>query len=153
MPAGVAPDQIVPEKLDDYLEIQTKAVFQSGMSWKVVEAKWPTIREAFHDFQIGAVASMDESAVDALTDDKRVIRNRRKLQAITDNARKMIELEDEFGSFQKYLRSHDSVWDLGGDLRKQFKFMGEMGCYYWLWVVGEDVPDHETFEAERTPRK
>lgn len=39
------------------------------------------------------------------------------------------------------------------DLRKQFKFMGEMGCYYWLWVVGEDVPDHETFEAERTPRK
>ncbi|MBT4126959.1 MAG: hypothetical protein HOE43_11265 [Chloroflexi bacterium] len=153
MPAGVAPDQIVPEKLDDYLEIQTKAVFQSGMSWKVVEAKWPTIREAFHDFQIGAVASMDESAVDALTDDKRVIRNRRKLQAITDNARKMIELEDEFGSFQKYLRSHDSFWDLVGDLRKQFKFMGEMGCYYWLWVVGEDVPDHETFEAERTPRK
>jgi 3-methyladenine DNA glycosylase Tag len=153
MPAGVAPDQIVPEKLDDYLEIQTKAVFQSGMSWKVVEAKWPTIREAFHDFQIGAVASMDESAVDALTDDKRVIRNRRKLQSITDNARKMIELEDEFGSFQKYLRSHDSFWDLVGDLRKQFKFMGEMGCYYWLWVVGEDVPDHETFEAERTPRK
>jgi len=51
---------------------------------------------------------MDESAVDALTDDRRVIRNRRKLQAITDNARKMIELDEEYGSFQKYLRSHDS---------------------------------------------
>lgn len=153
MPLGVAPDRIVPDKLDDYLEIQTKAVFQSGMSWKVVEAKWPTIREAFNDFQIGAVVSMDAAAVDALADDKRVIRNRRKLQAITDNARRMIELEEEFGSFQKYLRSHDSFWDLVKDLRKQFKFMGEMGCYYWLWVVGEDVPDHETFEAERTPRK
>ena len=153
MPLGEAPAQIVPKSLDDYLEIQTKAVFQSGMSWKVVESKWSTIREAFHDFQIGAVASMDESAVDALADDKRVIRNRRKLQAITDNARKMIELEDEFGSFQKYLRSHGSFWNLVKDLRKQFKFMGEMGCYYWLYVVGEQVPDHEVFEAERTQPK
>ena len=116
MPLGVAPEQIVPKSLGDYLEIPTKAVFQSGMSWKVVESKWPTIREAFNEFQIGAVAAMDESAVDALTDDRRVIRNRRKLQAITDNARKMIELDEEYGSFQKYLRSHDSFWDLVKDL-------------------------------------
>jgi 3-methyladenine DNA glycosylase Tag len=75
------------------------------------------------------------------------------LQAITDNARKMIELDDEYGSFQDYLRSHGSFWELVKDLRKQFKFMGEMGCYYWMYVVGEDVPDHEQFEAERSPRK
>jgi hypothetical protein len=31
--------------------------------------------------------------------------------------------------------------------------MSEMGCYYWLYVIGEDVPDHDQFEAERTPRK
>jgi len=53
IPLGVAPEQIVPKSLGDYLEIQTKAVFQSGMSWKVVESKWPTIREAFNEFQIG----------------------------------------------------------------------------------------------------
>jgi 3-methyladenine DNA glycosylase Tag len=148
-----APEQIVPKSLGDYLEIQTKAVFESGMSWKVVDAKGSTIREAFNDFQIGAVAAMDETAVDALTDDKRVIRNRRKLQAITDNARRMIELDEEHGSFQAYLRSHESFWDLVKDLRKQFKFMGEMGCYYWLYVVGEDVPEHDVFEAERTQKK
>lgn len=153
MPLSKAPEQIVSKSLGDYLEIQTKAVFQSGMSWKVVDAKWSTIREAFNDFQIGAVAAMDETAVDALTDDKRVIRNRRKLQAITDNARRMIELDEEHGSFQAYLRSHESFWDLVKDLRKQFKFMGEMGCYYWLYVVGEDVPDHDVFEAERTQKK
>ena len=153
MPLGEAPKQIVPKTLGDYLEIQTKSVFQSGISWKVVDSKWPTIREAFHDFQIGAVASMDAMAVDAPADDKRVIRNRRKLQAITDNARRMIELDEEYGTFQKYLRSHDSFWDLVKDLRKNFKFLGEMGCYYWLYVVGEDVPDHEVFEAERTPAK
>ena len=96
---------------------------------------------------------MYETAVDALADDKRVILNLRKLQVIIDNSRRMIELDDEFGSFQKYLRSYDSFWDLVKDPRKQFKFMGEMGCYYWLYVVGEDVPDHDQFEAERTPRK
>ena len=59
-PLGESPAQIVPKSLVDYLEIQTKSVFQIGMSWKVVELKWPTIREAFHDFQIGAVAAMDK---------------------------------------------------------------------------------------------
>ena len=52
-------------------------------------------------------------------------------------------VDEEYGTFQKYLRSHDSFWDLVKDLRKNFKFLGEMGCYYWLYVVGEDVPDHE----------
>jgi len=61
--------QIVPENLGDYLEIMSKSVFQSGMSWKVVESKWPSTREAFHDFQICAVAAMDEMTVDALADD------------------------------------------------------------------------------------
>jgi 3-methyladenine DNA glycosylase Tag len=153
MPLDEAPAQIVPENLGDYLEIMSKSVFQSGMSWKVVDSKWPTTREAFHDFQIGAVAAMDEMAVDALADDTRVIRNRRKLQAITDNARRMIELDEEYGTFQKYLRSHDSFWDLVRDLRKQFKFLGDMGAYYWLYVIGEDVPPHEQFEAERPQKK
>ncbi len=153
MPLGEAPPQIVPKNLGDYLEIMSKSVFQSGMSWKVVESKWPTTREAFHDFQIGAVAAMDELAIDALADDTRVIRNRRKLQAITDNARRMIELDEEHGTFQNYLRSHDSFWDLVRDLRKQFKFLGDMGAYYWLYVVGEEVPPHDQFEAERAQKK
>ena len=130
MPIGEAPEKMVPKDLGGYLEIMSKSVFQSGMSWKVVEAKWSTTREAFHDFQIGAVAAMDEMAVDALADDTRVIRNRRKLKAITDNARRIIELDEEYGTFKKYLRSHDSFWDLVRDLRKQFKFLGDMGAYF-----------------------
>ena len=39
MPLGIAPDQIEPASLGDYLEVMSKAIFQSGMSWKVVEAK------------------------------------------------------------------------------------------------------------------
>jgi DNA-3-methyladenine glycosylase I len=96
MPTGEgAPPRITPKSLDDYLEIQTKAVFQSRMSWKVVEAKWPTTREALDEFQVAAIASYGPERLAELGDDARVIRNKRKLAAITDNARKMIELDEQ----------------------------------------------------------
>ena len=105
----------------------------------------------------GEYIPLDEAPVqivpENLADDTRVIRNRRKLQAITDNARRMIEIDEEFGTFQKYLRSHDSFWDLVRDLRKQFTFLGDMGAYYWLYVVGEEVPPHDQFEAGRPQKK
>ena len=50
-----SPEKIQPTSLSDYLEIMTKAVFQSGISWRVVEAKWPGIKEAFKDFDTDVV--------------------------------------------------------------------------------------------------
>lgn len=143
------PEQIQPESADDYLEAMSKAVFQSGMSWKVVENKWPGIREAFHEFDVGQVAAMSEEDLDALAGDTRVIRNRRKLGAIADNADRILELEEEYGSFGKYLKAHGEFWDTVAVLRKDFKFLGEMGSYYFLYVVGEEVIPHEEFQATR----
>ena len=108
-----------------------------------MESKWPDILEAFHDFDIETVANFGEPELDALTNDTRVIRNRRKLEAIVHNAQKLIELEKEHGSFKKYLRSHDDFKATVKDIRKQFKFVGEMGSYYFLYVIGEEVPPHE----------
>ena len=39
------------------------------------------------------------------------------------------------------------------DFRKQFTFLSDMGAYYWLYVVGEEVPPHDQFEAERPKKK
>ena len=147
MPEMQAPDKIDPRSPGDYLEIMSKVVFQSGMSYKVVESKWPGIREAFHGFDIAKVAGMSPAAVDQLTEDTRVIRNRRKLESVVSNAQRIVELDSEFGGFQNYLRSHGEFASLVKDLRKQFKFLGEMGCYYYLYVVGEEVPPHEEWQA------
>ena len=147
MPSGTPPEQIKPTSLDDYLEVMSKAVFQSGMSWRVVEAKWETTREAFHDFDVAKVASFDERDIDALTKDTRVIRNYRKLSAIVSNAQKMIVLDEEYDVFQKYLRSQGDFDATLNTVRNDFKFMGPTGIYYFLYVVGEQVPPHEKFEA------
>jgi 3-methyladenine DNA glycosylase Tag len=147
MPTGSPPEQIKPTSLDDYLEVMTKAVFQSGISWKVVEAKWPGTREAFHNFDIKEVAALDERDIDALTQDTRVIRNYRKLNAIVSNAQQMIALDEQHSGFKNYLRSQESFDARLTMIRKDFKFMGPTGVYYFLYVVGEDVPPHQEFEA------
>ena len=138
-----APGRIDPQTLGDYLEVMSKSVFQSGISWRVVDSKWQSIREAFWDFDPQRIADISPEELDQLTRDKRVIRNRRKLEAIVANARRMIDLEGNHGSFRGYLRSHGGFEGAVKDLRKQFKFIGEMGCYHFLYVVGEDVPSYE----------
>ncbi len=147
MPTGSPPAQIKPSSLDDYLDVMSKAVFQSGISWKVVEAKWPGTREAFYDFDVRKVAALNEKDIDDLSQDTRVIRNYRKLNAIVFNAQKMLSLDEEYVGFQNYLRSQDDFDSTLNMIRKDFKFMGPMGIYYFLYVVGEDVPPHEEFEA------
>jgi DNA-3-methyladenine glycosylase I len=152
MPEQRAPDRIEPKTLGDYLEVMSKAVFQSGMSWRVVETKWSGIRDGFRGFDAQAVATMGEPDIDMLATDTRVIRNRRKLAAVVENANRMLQLEAEHGTFRDYLRSHDSFAATVSDLRKQFKFLGETGCYFFLYVVGEEVPPHEEWEASRKGR-
>ena len=147
MPDEQGPHQISPQSLGDYLEVMSKAVFQSGISYKVVENKWPGIREAFRGFDPRAVAGLTPPAVEDLVQDQKVIRNRRKIEAISSNARRIIELEKEHGSFKNYLRSHSSFKATVQDLRRQFKFLGESGCYFFLYIVGEEVPPHEEYRG------
>ena len=147
-----APERIDPQSLGDYLEVMSKAVFQAGMSWRVVGSKWPNIRDAFGGFDPEAVAAMGEPDLDALAQDTRVIRNVRKLTAIVGNAGKMLDLEEKHGSFRAYLRSHADYDATVASIRKEFKFLGDLGCYYFLSVVGEDVPSHDEWVASH-PRK
>jgi 3-methyladenine DNA glycosylase Tag len=95
-----APQQITTKTLSGYLDVLTKAVFQSGISWKVVEAKWPGTREAFADFEPEHVADLTPDEIDELARDARLIRNRRKIEATSQNAATMRELAQQHGSFR-----------------------------------------------------
>ena len=129
-----APPQIKPKRLGDYLEAMSKSVFQSGISWDVVNAKWPTIVEALDGFDAETVAGYEDEQLDALVQDTRVIRSRQKLAAIIHNANRMIELDREHGSFKKYLKSHGDFEATVKSLRKEFKYVGDSGAYIFLYV-------------------
>ena len=67
--------------------------------------------------------------------------------AVVANAQQMLELEQRHGSFRAYLRAQGDFDKTVADLRKRFRFLGEMGAYYFLWVVGEPVPSYEEWCA------
>ena len=143
------PQRIEPKTESEYLDVMSKSVFQSGLSWKVVESKWPGTREALHGFDLETVAELTDDDLDRLTEDSRIIRSRRKLAAVVHNARKMMELSEKHGGFQTYLRSHEDFEAAIKDIRKQFKYMGDAGTFHFLWVVGEEVPDYEEWCRQR----
>jgi len=142
------PKQIEPQGLSDYLEVLTKVAFQSGMSWRVIDSKWPGFREAFDGFDPDTIAGYGPDKLDALTGDTRIIRNRRKIEATIHNAQTLLDLDAEFGGFKNYLGSKGGDFDaLMRDFRKRFKFVGAFGVFYFLYVVGEPVPEHDEFRA------
>ena len=142
-----APVQIKPTRLADYLEVLTKAAFQSGMSWQVVDAKWDGFRQAFAGFDPKTVAAFDDEDVERLAEDTRIIRNRAKIEATVHNAGVMLALDGEAGGFVGWLRGRGSFADTVAALRGEFRFVGDMGAYYFLYVVGERVPPHEEWMA------
>ena len=147
------PKQIRPKALNDYLEVMSKAVFQTGISWAVVDAKWDGFRQAFSGFDPKVVADLTPPEIDQLAQDTRIVRNRKKIEATVHNAETMLELDRRHGSFKKYLGSHDGFEALVADLRKRFKFLGDTGSYYFLYVVGEPVPPHEEWMASHQGRR
>ncbi len=141
------PPQYTAKTIDDYLEHMSKPVFQAGMSWRVVESKWPTTTAAFHRFRAQRVARMTDREIDALTKDERVIRSRPKIAAIVHNAGEIVAIERSTG-FKKYLRSFPDYESLETNLKKRFKFLGPSGIYHFLWSVKHPVPEwHAWAEA------
>lgn len=132
-----------PKELSGYLDAMARVMFQTGISWRVVEAKWPGIQEAFHGFDPTRTARLKTKDIDKLMGDTRVIRNRKKLDAIVGNAQRMLELDNEHGSFKKYLDSLGDFDSTKKELHKQFAYMGDSGTWFFLWTVGRKVPDHE----------
>jgi DNA-3-methyladenine glycosylase I len=149
-----APPQITPKSLDDYLEAITKSAFQAGISWDVIYAKWDGFKEAFEDFDVRHIASLTPRDVDKLMKDTRIVRNRRKIEATIHNAQTLIDTDAEFGGFKKYLRSFKGDYDaLVKDLRKRFKFLGETGCYIFLYVVKEKVPEYHEWRGRTSSQR
>jgi 3-methyladenine DNA glycosylase Tag len=144
-PGFEIPPRVTPADENGYFEQMTKAIFQAGFSWQVVNDKWPDFQRAFDGFQVGRVAAYGPEDVDRLLSDPGIVRNGRKIEATIANAVQFQAIRREFGSFAGYLRSLDLVpyRERQKLLSKRFKNLGRTGVFVFLWCVNEEVPDWE----------
>ncbi|OYV71815.1 MAG: DNA-3-methyladenine glycosylase [Gemmatimonadetes bacterium 21-71-4] len=135
---------------------------QAGLSWETILAKRKGYRRAFAGFEPAAVARFAPARVDRLLGDPGIVRNRLKVRSAVTNARALLAVREEFGSFDAYLwrfvdgrpivnrrrsprdvpartgRSDALSRDLKG---RGFRFVGSTICYAFMQAVGL-VNDH-----------
>lgn len=81
-------------------------IFQAGLSWRLVLVRRPALREAFADFDVDRVAGFTENDIERLLEQPGVIRNRRKLVAVIDNAGRIRGLRGTDGGFASWIEKH-----------------------------------------------
>ncbi len=137
---------------------------QSGLSWATILNKRQGYRKAFDDFDIQKIAMYSENKIQTLLQDASIVRNRLKINATISNAKRVIEIQTEYGSFDAYLwsfvdgkpinkqwRQHSNVpssTPLSNIMskalkQKGFKLIGSTTCYAFMQAVGM-VNDHVT---------
>lgn len=136
---------------------------QAGLSWLTVLKKRENYRRVFHDFDYNKVAKMRQTSVERLLQDTGIIRNRAKISAVLNNAKRFIEIQKEFGSFYAYSlqflegqQRQENHWRslkevpaitpqsiaMSKDLKKRgFKFVGPTTIYAHMQAIGM-VNDH-----------
>ncbi len=83
--------------------------FQAGLSWLTILNKRVAFRRAFADFDPRIVARFTPADVDRLLQDAGIVRHRGKIESTINNARRMLELQDEFGSLAAYAWHYEPV--------------------------------------------
>lgn len=136
---------------------------QAGLSWITILRRRENYRKAFANFDVQTVAAFMADDVEQLMQDAGIIRNRLKITATIANAQHFINVQQEFGSFDRYLYSFmpggkptvnqsdnipvstDISDAISKDMKKRgFKFFGTTICYAYMQATGmvnDHVPD------------
>jgi DNA-3-methyladenine glycosylase I len=135
---------------------------QAGLSWLTILKKRENYRRAFAEFDPQVVARFRESRVEKLLQDPGIVRNRLKVESAVANARALLAVQKEFGSFDRYAwsfvngKTKRNAWTSIGEIpattpesvtmskdliRRGFHFVGPTICYSYMQAAGL-VNDH-----------
>ena len=147
-------------RIFEFLILET---FQAGLSWITILRKRENFREAFDHFDYNKIAQYGEEKIEELLNNPGIIRNKLKVNATVSNAQAFMKVQEEFGSFSKYIWgfvAHKPLQNrienykkapattaisdaLSKDLKKRgFKFTGSTVVYAHMQATGM-VNDHE----------
>ena len=136
--------------------------FQAGLSWKTILHRRENFRKAFADFNVEKVARFSQDKVDRLLLDEGIIRNRLKVEGTVKNAKAFLQVQKDYGSFDKYIwqftnyktivnkhKDHKQIQpnsaasdEMSKALKKLgFTFVGSTICYAYMQAAGM-VNDH-----------
>jgi len=149
---------------DDRLlfEMLTLEGAQAGLSWSTILAKREGYKKAFDNFDVKKVANYSTDKIDALLQNKEIVRNKLKVNSTVNNAKIFLEIQEEFGSFDAYIWSFvegetiQNSWNNMSEIpantplsdtmskalkKRGFKFVGSTICYAFMQAIGI-VNDH-----------
>ncbi len=111
---------------------------QAGLSWETILKKEKTFRKAYDNFSIKKVAAYKDADISRLLTDAGIIRNRLKINAAIENAKTILQIRKEYGSFEKWLESnHPKPKEEWVKLfKKTFKFTGGEIVNEFLLSIG-----------------
>ena len=145
-----------------HFEFLVLDAFQAGLSWRTILYRREGFRKAFADFDVQKVAKFTEKKLEKLMLDEGIIRNRLKIWGTVKNAKAFIQVQKEFGSFDKYIWQFTANKTIQGkrktmtdipatskesdamskDLKRRgFTFVGSTICYAYMQAAGM-VNDH-----------
>ncbi len=147
---------------DEYtlIEMLILESFHAGLSWLIILKKRENFKRAFDNYDLNKIANYKDDKIAQLLNDKSIVRNRLKIAATVVNAKKILEIKDEFGSFKEYIWSFtqgeivynqdDAFRDrtelsntISKDMKKRgMKFLGTVTVYAYLQAIGI-VNDHD----------
>lgn len=87
----------------ELFELLVLEMFQAGLSWETILNKRENFRKAIDNFDVAKIASYDLIKINSLMNDAGIIRNRRKIDALINNAKVFMEIQKEWGSFSNYI--------------------------------------------------
>jgi DNA-3-methyladenine glycosylase I len=129
---------------DDLFERLSLEIFQAGLNWRLILQKREAFRKAFAGFSVDAVAAFTEEDILRLLADKGIIRNRLKVLATIENARRAQKIAAEYGSFAAYVgQLNGSPDEMHRELKRKFAFIGPKIAESFLQSVGKLEPWHE----------
>ncbi len=148
----------VPKYEDKELfELLVLEIMQAGLTWETILKKRENMREAFDNFDLNKIIKYDEIKINELMQNKGIIRNRRKIEAIINNAKVFMDIQKNYGTFSNYIWSYTNNKVLNGvyqtkntlsdtishDLKsKGMSFVGSTIIYAYLQAIGI-INDHE----------
>lgn len=111
---------------------------QAGLSWETILKKEDGFRKAYDNFNISKIAAYDENDRERLLSDPGIIRNRLKINAAIENAKTVLLLQKEYGSFEKWLESHHpkTKEEWVKIFKKTFRFTGGEIVGEFLMSIG-----------------